>query len=178
MNSPHKRKGISSKAETEKTKQKRVHHKNDLLSKYFLEEDFKIKFGAAFRFVKQLWISQFPAAPVRAPKLSNAQQWGWKWRTNASSTGSFHATGVIYYIIHYCRFLRFNTSSHFLTAVRDRSELYSKDFADKYCILYYFSYLSCLKLLISNNRMPLVDCTKEVSTVFFQTTLYFQTKKN
>ncbi|XP_029184830.2 prolyl 3-hydroxylase OGFOD1-like isoform X1 [Acropora millepora] len=49
MNSPHKRKGISSKAETEKTKQKRVHHKNDLLSKYFLEEDFKIKFGAAFR---------------------------------------------------------------------------------------------------------------------------------
>ena len=52
--------------------------------------------------------------------------------------GSFHTTGFIYYIIHYCRFQRFNCSSQFLTAVIDRSELYSKDFADKYCILYYY----------------------------------------
>lgn len=173
MNSPHKRKGISSKAETEKTKQKRVHHKNDLLSKYFLEEDFKIKFGAAFRFVKQLWISQFPAAPVLGHlscQMPNSGDESGGQMPRPRDHGSFHTTGFIYYIIHSCRFQRFNTSSHFLTAEIDRSELYSKDFADKYCILYYyFSYLSCLKLLISNNRMPLIDCNKAVSTVFFHT---------
>lgn len=54
MNSPKKRKGISTKTETEKTKQKRIVQTNDLLGKYFLEEEFKMKFGAAFRFVKQL----------------------------------------------------------------------------------------------------------------------------
>ena len=52
MISSGKRKGISSNSESKKTKQKRRAWTNDLLSNYFMEEEFKVKFAKAFRFVK------------------------------------------------------------------------------------------------------------------------------
>lgn len=49
MISSGKRKGISSNSESKKTKQKRRAWTNDLLSNYFMEEEFKVKFAKAFR---------------------------------------------------------------------------------------------------------------------------------
>lgn len=51
MSSSRKRRDNSSHAESKKAKQQKNDHRNDLLSKYFLEEEFKTKFTKAFRFV-------------------------------------------------------------------------------------------------------------------------------